>query len=182
MKRESIHWRGEPISKAKRKRVYWQNLRANNIPQSNDIDIKPMKKKLKKKWKTPIRKRGRSASQIAMKIHEERKQKLKSQNREEQEEDKEEEKISSPKPPSHLLLYVDINIRSGQPPIRLPVMSDDSPWALARDFSMAHNIGDEIRSQLEKIFWEKIDLVNRWNKAQVITSISTDVITEVDVQ
>ena len=49
MKRESIHRRGEPMCKAKRKRVYRQNLRANNIPQSNDIDIKPMKKKVKKK-------------------------------------------------------------------------------------------------------------------------------------
>ena len=65
-----------------------------------------------------------------MKIHEERKQKLKSQTREETEEteeEKEEIKSPSPHPQSHLLLYVDINIKSGEPPIRLPVMSDDSP-------------------------------------------------------
>ena len=55
-----------------------------------------------------------------------------------------------------LLLYIDINIKSGQPPIRLPVRKSDTPEGLAYKFCKDNNIGEEIEQQLVFIFWEKM--------------------------
>ena len=65
-------------------------------------------------------------------------------------------KPAVPKKSDDLLLFIDINIKSGQPPIWLPVKWTDTPEGLAYKFCKENNIGEEIEQQLVFIFREKI--------------------------
>lgn len=57
------------------------------------------------------------------------------------------------------MLYIDINIRSGEPPIRLPVYKGDTADQLAKEFCIKHSINPEVEKQLVDIFSEKMRII-----------------------
>jgi len=50
------------------------------------------------------------------------------------------------------MLYIDINVKTGEPPVRLPVHKGDTPDDLVRVFCESHSVSETVQDQLVHIF------------------------------
>lgn len=74
------------------------------------------------------------------------------------------------------MLYIDINIKTGTPPIRLPVFKGDTADDLASLFCIQNGIGPEIEKQLVGIFEDKMSIIKRDNEDKTKDSSIVDYI------